>query len=82
MNQLRRFAAGAAREVALLDDGDAEPPHRGITRDPRAVDATADDEKIEGGSGERVRKGRTACSQGALCHTPRAFITPPAAAAG
>ena len=59
VDQLRRLAAGAAREVALLDQRDAEPAHGGVAGDAGAVDAAADHEQIERGRrqclGERRR---------------------------
>jgi len=68
VDQLRRLAAGAAREVALLDHRDQEPAHGRVAGDARAVDAAADDEEVEGGSRQRLRDRRAARAEGALRH--------------
>jgi hypothetical protein len=47
MNQLRGTRAGAAAEVALLDQRNAEPPPGGIACDAGTGDASANDGDVE-----------------------------------
>jgi hypothetical protein len=47
MNQLRRRRRRAGRKIVLLDEHDLESPSRGIAGDTGAVDAAADDGKVE-----------------------------------
>ena len=58
VDQLRRAARRAAREVATLDHGGPEAAHRGVARDAGAVDAAADDEDVERLLDERSERGR------------------------
>jgi hypothetical protein len=47
VNQLAAARGGALREVVLLAQQHLEPAPRGVARDARTVDATADDDKVE-----------------------------------
>ena len=47
MDQLGRGRGGGRRVVALLGEHDFQPAARGVAGDGRAMDAAADDEKIE-----------------------------------
>ena len=46
VDELARRRRGSAGEIIFLDEQDLEPPPRRIARDPRAVDAAADDEEV------------------------------------
>src|SRR5713226_8030465 len=48
MDELRGSRRGRTGEIALVDQGDAQPAHRGVARDRRAVDSAADYRDIEG----------------------------------
>ena len=47
MDQLARARRGALRQIVLLAEDHGEAAARGIARDAGAVDAAADDEKID-----------------------------------
>jgi hypothetical protein len=47
MDQLSGARTGALRKVILLAQYDAEAPAGGVAGDTRAIDAAADDEKID-----------------------------------
>src|SRR5438128_170804 len=59
VDQLRRLAAGPAREISLLDQGHAQPAHGGVTGDASAVDAAADHQQVEGRLCESLDDGGT-----------------------
>ena len=75
VDQLRRAAAGAAREVALVDDEHGETAQRRLARDRRAVDPGADHDQIEvvaGGAG-LGRDGGFLSAQGRVWPDPRTW---------
>src|SRR5690606_35224333 len=55
VDQPGRRARRAARDVGLLEHEHALPGERGLARDPRAVDAGADDDDVEGRQKNGVR---------------------------
>jgi len=62
VDQARRPSARSAGEVGSLEQGGAEPAHRGVTRDAGAGDAAANDEHVDGrlrqfGESRRPRSG-------------------------
>jgi hypothetical protein len=48
VDQARRPSARPTGEVGSLDQGGAEPAHRGVTCDAGAGDAAANDEHVDG----------------------------------
>jgi hypothetical protein len=58
MNESRRSARCAASEIVTLDERRAKTAQCRIPRNPRAVDATADDQHIERFSGEPLQPSR------------------------
>src|SRR6266851_5491597 len=48
MDELRGPRRGRTGEIAFVDQGDAQPAHRGVARDRRAVDSAADYRDVEG----------------------------------
>jgi hypothetical protein len=73
VDQPRRAARRAAREIILLDERGAQSTPRRIARDAGAGDAAADDEEVEGRGAEGVqprltcRYGRRGGEQSVLC---------------
>ena len=58
VDEPRRAARGAAREVVALDERDAEAAERGVARDAGAGDPAADDEEVDVIAGEPVEDDR------------------------
>ncbi len=54
VNQLGGMRRSRTGEVAAIDQGDAQPAHRGVTGDGCAVDASADYRQVEGLSAQAV----------------------------
>jgi hypothetical protein len=57
MNQAARPRAGSRPEVILLHHNRTQAAHRGVARDPRAVDAAADHQEIGGLSRQLLDTG-------------------------
>ena len=53
VNEPRRAARGAAREIGLLDERDIQSAQRRIARDAASGDAAADHQDVEGPRAER-----------------------------
>ena len=64
VHQLRAPAAGAEREVVLLDEDDAQAAGGRVERDPGAGDAAADDEHVDRSA--RVELGQFAAAPGGV----------------
>jgi hypothetical protein len=47
VQQTARTAAGAESKIVLLDQPNPQPAHRGVSGDPGANNAAADDQNIE-----------------------------------
>src|SRR5262249_8417296 len=72
VDQLAARGAGVRAEVVLLDEQDAQPPPGRVARDAGAVDAAADDEKIDAPGYRGIhQKEKAACA--ALCPVCRAL---------
>ena len=56
VHELRRLRRRARREVALVDERDAQAARRGVERDAGAGDAAADDEHVEVLVGEAAQR--------------------------
>src|SRR5687768_9855527 len=63
MNEARRPARGAAREVVAFDERGAQPSHRCVARNAGAVDTAADNENVEL-FGAEARETRGAFARG------------------
>src|SRR6185503_15836831 len=56
VDETRRSARRAGREVAFVDQGDREPAHGGVARDAGTGDTAADDENVERAPGQFVEE--------------------------
>jgi len=56
VDQPRRSRGRSRGEISLFDERDRKTAEGGITRDPRADDAAADDQKVDGAVGDGPRR--------------------------
>ena len=68
VDELRRRARRRSREVAGVDECNAQPGPRGVRGDRGTDDAAADDEHVEAALGERRQRALAAYTRNGFAH--------------